>query len=115
MRFTVAALAIGFTLFGTHNAPASPFTAAFDPLRTEMETRRDNDFGGTLDATQNRQKAAVLKCLTLMERDSIDVRGDIITLKGVSRLLEKAYPDAEKSPHIAPPMNSRRWTLCISP
>jgi hypothetical protein len=90
-RFLIAA-ALGLALLPTRTAPAAPFTSAFETLQSELETRRDNDFGGVLDATQKKQQKAVLKSLVLIGRTSDSALDDMKTISSVARTLERAYP-----------------------
>ena len=72
-------------------APAAPFTSAFDALTAELETRRDNDFSGTLDAAQKKQKSAVLKSLSTIAKPASTLAQDLAHGVTVIGLIEKPY------------------------
>jgi hypothetical protein len=103
MRSVLVAVVLGLSVLGARPAPAAPFTTALDGLKTELETRRDDDFGGTLDAARKKQQKAVLKSLALIDRPSAGAQDDLKTFGSVAGLLEKAYP-AEMSPVAALPL-----------
>jgi hypothetical protein len=93
LRIAGAALVLGLSLVVSRPAPAGTYGAPFEGLQAELETRRDNDFGGVLDATQKKRQKAVLQGLALIAKPSPDAMNDLKVLGSVARLLEKAYPE----------------------
>src|SRR5690349_9812900 len=93
MRGALVAVVLGLSLLGTRSVPAAPFSTAFDDLKADLESRRDNDFGGTLDAAKKKQQKAVLKCLALLEKPSATALNDMKTFGAVAKALAKGYPE----------------------
>ena len=96
---TTAASALLLLALGSALSAAS-FTGALDNLAEELAFRRDNDFTGTLDKTQKKQKAAVLKSLKQLDRPADDLGDDLKTAGKVAKLLEKAYTEEFAAPGI---------------
>ena len=92
MRRSLAAGALALALSAAPSLQAAPFSAAFSSLRTELESRRDNDFGGTLDATLKKQQKAVLKGIAFLEKPADDLGDDLKNAGRIGKLLVKAYP-----------------------
>lgn len=94
MRSAFVQVALCLALFGGNPAPATALgSEAFGPLKAELETRRDNDFGGTLDAAQKKRQKAVLRCLALVGEPYSSYANDMKAFASIARLLEKAYPE----------------------
>jgi hypothetical protein len=92
MRRFLAAGAISLAAAAAPTLQAAPFSAAFDTLRTELESRRDGDFGGTLDAARKKQQKAVLKGIASLDRPADDLGDDLKNAGRIGKLLMKAYP-----------------------
>jgi hypothetical protein len=94
MRHAFAAAALLAALAaGGADAPAAPFTAAFDGLRADLEFSRDNDFGEGLDKVLKKQQKAVLKSLAALQKPADDLADDLRTAGKVSKTLDKAFPN----------------------
>ncbi|RKY20499.1 MAG: hypothetical protein DRQ55_07390 [Planctomycetota bacterium] len=70
---------------------AAPFTTHSDALIAELEQRRDNDFGGTLDKLQKKQQKAVLVALKTFAKNSKGPKFDLKFLNKGAKKLSKAY------------------------
>lgn len=70
---------------------ADPFTSHPDALIAELELRRDNDFGGTLDKLAKKQQKAVLVSLAQFAKASSGPMGDLKALGKAGKKLAKAY------------------------
>src|SRR5690349_15602246 len=93
MRALLVAVALVPSLLAARPAPAVPFTDAFLVLQADLETRRDNDFGGDLDAAQVKQRKAVLKSLALLAKPSDGALHDFQTFIQVAGAIAKGYPE----------------------
>jgi hypothetical protein len=83
-------LAVGLTGSGV----AGPFEPEpFQTLRGELTNRRDNDFSGTLDATQKKQQKAVIKALATLDKTSKSFSTDLKNAGKIVKSLAKVYPD----------------------
>jgi hypothetical protein len=82
---------------------AAPSTDAFEDILAELESRRDEDFTGTLDKTQKKQQKAVLKSLAAFAKEHTSFSQDLKTAGKVAKILAKAYPTEfdEESPEQA--------------
>jgi hypothetical protein len=94
MNRSIATLAIAVAA-ALVAAPAGAVlnTESFDGIRGELEHRRDDDFGGTLDATAKKRQKAVLKSLVLIAKEADDLGDDIKIAGTVAGLLQKVYAE----------------------
>ena len=79
-------------------AIAVPAFAVFDTetyaaLRAELETRRDNDFGGELDKDAKKQQKAVAQSLKFLDKKSKGRADDLKWTARIAKALAKAYPE----------------------
>lgn len=82
---------LGVALLLAVSAGAAPFTTSFDALRAEMQTRRDNDYGGTLTSAQRREVAALDACLARLDGAHASIGDDAKSLKFTANKLVKAF------------------------
>lgn len=68
-------------------------TALYADLRTELETRRDNDFDGALDKAAKKQQKAVLRSLKFLDKRSKGRADDLKWTARIAKDLAKAYPE----------------------
>ncbi|MCG3133509.1 MAG: hypothetical protein HMLKMBBP_00687 [Planctomycetes bacterium] len=87
----VRLLAVACLLLAAAVSGAAPFTSALDALRADLQSRRDNDFGGTLTAAQRRQLAAVEASLARIDGAHASVEDDAKTLKFVAKKLARPF------------------------
>jgi hypothetical protein len=90
MKRLLVAVAFAASVVGP--SVAAPSTGGFGALLDQLESRRDNDFGGTLDKTQKKQQKAVLKALAAFDKELTTLSMDLKTAGKVAKILAKAYP-----------------------
>jgi hypothetical protein len=107
--FVAAALAGAVVLLTPVLASAALATDNLDNLRAELEDRRDNDFGGTLDKAAKKQQKSVLKSLAAMDKTSTTAGSDVKILAKVVKTLSKGYPGAFAVPSTDQTLSNLAW------
>ncbi len=91
--FRRSTLALALALLAAYALPAGA-TFLRDPflaLQEELEQRRDNDYGGTLDRVAKKEAKAVGKALAALAKPADDVLDDVKTATSTRTALAKAF------------------------
>ena len=92
-RLAVAALAaLSFAVATPRPSAAVPFTNAFEELQIELENRAE-DLAETTDTEGKKRLKALLKCLSLLGKESTSAIQDMKTFAAIATQLGKVYPD----------------------
>jgi hypothetical protein len=92
-RFALAAVAaLSLAVAGPRPAGALPFTNAFEELQVELENRAE-DLDGTTDTEGKKRLKVLLKCLTLLGKESASAYEDMKTFAAITKQLGKVYPE----------------------